>query len=90
MNAQAWPASWPEEGDSRVPFWVYTDEAIYLSTRVVALTAAPASVAVDLPIDLAHPRNQITTRELPRYLEYRHRVLEQLFAAEDLHAPAAV
>ena len=67
-----------------------TDEAIYLSTRVVALTAAPASVAVDLPIDLAHPRNQITTRELPRYLEYRHRVLEQLFAAEGLHAPAAV
>jgi NitT/TauT family transport system ATP-binding protein len=67
-----------------------TDEAIYLSTRVVALTAAPASVAVDLPIELEHPRDQITTRELPRYLEYRHRVLDQLFAAEGLRAPATV
>jgi NitT/TauT family transport system ATP-binding protein len=67
-----------------------TDEAIYLSTRVVALSKAPASVAVDLPIELAHPRDQITTRELPRYLEYRHQVLEQLFAAEGLRAPATV
>ena len=23
------PAPWPTEGDSRVPYWVYTDEAIY-------------------------------------------------------------
>jgi NitT/TauT family transport system ATP-binding protein len=67
-----------------------TDEAIYLSTRVVALTGAPASVAVDLPIDLAHPRDQITTREQPRYLEHRRRLLDQLFAAEGLRAPAAV
>src|SRR2546425_1375813 len=67
-----------------------TDEALYLSTRVVALTAAPASVAVDLPIELEHPRDQITTRELPRYLEYRRRVLDQLFAAEGLRASAPV
>ena len=24
-----WPAAWPNEGDSRVPYWVYTDEGIY-------------------------------------------------------------
>jgi hypothetical protein len=28
-------------------------------------------VAADLPIELPHPRNQITTRALPQYLDYR-------------------
>ena len=68
-----------------------TDEAIYLSTRVVAMSAAPAVVAVDLPIELPHPRDQIATRELPRYLEYRHRMLAQLFREQELaSAPEAV
>lgn len=66
-----------------------TDEAIYLSTRVVALGKPPALVAVDLTIDLPHPRDQITTRELPRYLQYRHRLLAQLFAEEGLPSEAA-
>jgi NitT/TauT family transport system ATP-binding protein len=66
-----------------------TDEAIYLSTRVVALSRPPASVAADLAIELPHPRDQIATRELPRYLEYRHRLLAQLFAAEGLATAAA-
>jgi NitT/TauT family transport system ATP-binding protein len=61
-----------------------SDEAIYLSTRVVALSRPPATVGMDLAIDLPHPRDQITTRELPRYLEYRHRLLAQLFAEEGL------
>lgn len=61
-----------------------TDEAVYLSTRVVALSAPPSQVAIDLPIDLPHPRQQIATREMPRYLEYRHRVLAQLFRDEKL------
>ena len=66
-----------------------TDEAIYLSTRVVALSRAPAVVAADLPIDLPHPRDQIATRELPRYLQYRHELLAQLFAEEGLVATPA-
>src|SRR3954451_5536500 len=62
------------------------DEGVYLSTRVVALTGAPGTVAVDLPIVLPHPRNQITTRALPQYLDYRGRLLAQLFADEGLVA----
>ena len=62
------------------------DEGVYLSTRVVALTRAPGVVAADLPIELPHPRNQITTRELPQYLDYRGRLLAQLFADEGLVA----
>jgi NitT/TauT family transport system ATP-binding protein len=60
------------------------DEGVYLATRVVALTRAPGTVAVDLPIDLPHPRDQIATRALPQYLDYRARLLAQLFADEGL------
>jgi NitT/TauT family transport system ATP-binding protein len=61
-----------------------TEEAIYLSTRVISLSKPPTSVAMDLAIDLPHPRDQITTRERPAYLDYRHRLLRQLFADEGL------
>jgi NitT/TauT family transport system ATP-binding protein len=61
------------------------DEAVFLSNRVVALSRPPASVGIDLMVDLPHPRDQIATRELAPYLNYRHRLLEQLFADEGLH-----
>jgi NitT/TauT family transport system ATP-binding protein len=79
---------WRELGLTVVFVTHDTDEAIYLSTRVVALSRAPAVVAADLAIDLPHPRDQIATRELPTYLEYRHRLLAQLFAEEGLTAAA--
>jgi NitT/TauT family transport system ATP-binding protein len=60
------------------------DEGVYLSTRVVALSRAPASVAVDLAVELPHPRDQIATRALPQYLDYRAQLLAQLFADEGL------
>jgi NitT/TauT family transport system ATP-binding protein len=65
------------------------DEGVYLSTRVVALSRAPASVAVDLAVELPHPRDQIATRALPQYLDYRARLLAQLFADEGLAATEA-
>jgi NitT/TauT family transport system ATP-binding protein len=61
-----------------------TEEAIYLSTRVIGLSKPPSVVGLDLTIALPHPRDQITTREMPAYLQYRHRVLTQLFADEGL------
>jgi len=61
-----------------------SDEAIYLSTRVVAMSRAPATVALDLAIDLPRPRDQIATRALPGYLQFRARLLAQLFADEGL------
>lgn len=60
------------------------EEAIYLSTRVVALSKPPSTVGIDLAIDLPHPRDQIATKEQPRYLEYRHKLLAQLFEDEGL------
>jgi NitT/TauT family transport system ATP-binding protein len=66
-----------------------SDEAIYLSTRVVALSRAPGTIGLDLAIDLPGKRDQIATRALPAYLDYRARILEQLFAAEGLSAREA-
>jgi NitT/TauT family transport system ATP-binding protein len=58
------------------------DEAVYLSQRVVALTRAPATVRNDVRIDLPYPRDQISTREDPRYLQYRRQLLREVFADE--------
>src|SRR4029077_10389382 len=60
------------------------DEGIYMSPRVVALSRAPGAVAINLPVELPHPRDQIATRAEPQYLNYRARLLRQLFAEEGL------
>jgi NitT/TauT family transport system ATP-binding protein len=80
---------WRELGLTVVFVTHDVDEGVYLATRVVALSRAPATVAIDLPIDLPYPRDQITTRALPAYLDYRARLLAQLFADEGLAATEA-
>ena len=80
---------WQELGLTVIFVTHDSDEAIYLSTRVVAMSRAPATIALDLPIDLPRPRDQIATRALPAYLEYRARILAQLFADEGLTAREA-
>jgi NitT/TauT family transport system ATP-binding protein len=80
---------WRELGLTVVFVTHDVDEGVYLSTRVVALSRAPATVAVDLPIELPHPRDQIATRALPQYLDYRAQLLAQLFADEGLVATEA-
>jgi len=75
---------WRELGLTVVFVTHDVDEGVYLSTRVVALTRAPGNVAIDLPIELPHPRDQIATRALPKYLSYRAQLLAQLFADEGL------
>jgi NitT/TauT family transport system ATP-binding protein len=80
---------WRELGLTVVFVTHDVDEGVYLATRVVALSRAPATVAIDLPIDLPYPRDQIATRALPAYLDYRARLLAQLFADEGLAATEA-
>jgi NitT/TauT family transport system ATP-binding protein len=65
------------------------DEGVYLSTRVVALSRAPAAIAIDVAIELPRPQDQITTRALPAYLDYRAHLLAKLFADEGLHTTGA-
>jgi len=50
------------------------EEAIYLSDRVFLIAGSPGQLTLEVRTDLPRPRNQITTRELPRYLEVRHQL----------------
>jgi NitT/TauT family transport system ATP-binding protein len=80
---------WRELGLTVVFVTHDVDEGVYLSNRVVALSRPPANVAVDLLIELPTPRDQIATRALPQYLNYRARLLAQLFADAGLAPPEA-
>lgn len=59
------------------------DEAIYLSDRVVVISGSPASITMAVDTELPRPRDQLTTRELPRYLRVRHLLGEALRADDD-------
>jgi NitT/TauT family transport system ATP-binding protein len=48
------------------------EEAIYLGDRVIVLSANPGRIAQTIEVDLPRPRNQLTTREDPRFLAHRH------------------
>ena len=54
------------------------EEAVYLSDRVVVLAGKPASIGLSLDVDLGRPRDQITTKERPDYLQLRHQVYAAL------------
>ncbi len=45
-----------------------------MSDRVVVLSPPPCVVLKDIAIELPRPRDQIATREQPRFLEYRRMV----------------
>nr|WP_295462751.1 ABC transporter ATP-binding protein [Mesorhizobium sp.] len=48
------------------------EEAIYLGDRVVGMAANPGRIAKSFVVDLPKPRDQLTTREHPRFLAMRH------------------
>lgn len=54
------------------------DEAIYLSDRVVVLAPRPTHVAQEIVVDLPRPRDQVQTRAMPEFQEYRHEALARL------------
>ena len=80
---------WRELGLTVVFVTHDVDEGVYLSSRVVALTRAPGTIAIDIPIELPASRDQIATRALPAYLDYRARLLAQLFADDGLKSAEA-
>jgi NitT/TauT family transport system ATP-binding protein len=54
------------------------EEAIYLGDRVVSLAARPGRISDIVDVGLPRPRNQLTTREEPLFLQHRHRLFKQL------------
>src|SRR5213596_4344549 len=70
-----------EKASSTVVFVTHSiPEAVFLSTRVVVMSARPGRVAGVVDVDLPQPRTS-TTREEPRFFELVTRVREQLAAA---------
>ena len=58
------------------------DEAIYLGDRVIALRTNPTpdrpSMAAVVEVPIAHPRNQLETKEHPAYLRLRRELYQYL------------
>jgi NitT/TauT family transport system ATP-binding protein len=54
------------------------EEAAYMGDRIVVLSKRPTRVAREIRVELARPRDQIETREQPRFLEIRHEVLSYI------------
>jgi len=52
------------------------EEAVYLSDRVYVLSRRPAQVIEEIEVKLERPRNQLTTREDPRFIQARHHIFE--------------
>ena len=54
------------------------EEAVYLSDRVLLLSARPSEVVEELRIDLPRPRDQIETRSAERFAEYRNHIYRRI------------
>ncbi len=54
------------------------DEAVYLSDRVLVLSARPSEVVEELTIALPRPRDQVETRSLARFTDYRNHVYRRI------------
>ena len=50
------------------------EEAVYLGDRIAVLNGSPGRLQQIFDVDLDRPRDQITTRALPRFLELRQLV----------------
>jgi NitT/TauT family transport system ATP-binding protein len=56
------------------------EEAIYLSDTVAVLSKSPSTIIDVLDIPLPRPRDQITTKESPEFLEYRRRLYQEVLS----------
>ena len=50
------------------------EEAVYLGDRIAVLKGSPGRIDRIFEIDLPSPRDQLSTRQLPKFLEYRYAV----------------
>ena len=86
MNAellQIWEAS-----RSTVVFVTHSiAEAVFLSTRIVVMSARPGRISKVIPVDLPQPRGT-ATREEPRFFELATEVREALHLGGPVEVPA--
>jgi NitT/TauT family transport system ATP-binding protein len=54
------------------------DEAVFLSNRVIILKGNPATIVDDIKIELPYPRDQVTSKNLPQFYDYRTKLLKYI------------
>jgi len=54
------------------------DESVYLSDAVLALSGPPSCVLADVPVTMPYPRDQVSTKQRPDYLEIRSKVYDMI------------
>jgi NitT/TauT family transport system ATP-binding protein len=64
------------------------DESVYLADRVVVLGPSPTRVVEIVDINLPKPRDQITTKELPEFVNHRGHVMRLIKNPTVTAAPA--
>ncbi|HWA37926.1 MAG TPA: ABC transporter ATP-binding protein [Burkholderiales bacterium] len=69
---------WTAQGFTAVLVTHDVDEAVFLADRVAVLSARPATVVRTLATGLPRPRDNLATREDPRFLALRHDLLSML------------
>jgi NitT/TauT family transport system ATP-binding protein len=78
---------WRQTGTTIVFVTHSIPEAVFLSTKVVVMSAHPGRIAEVIAVDLAQPRSDLT-REDPRYFSFVTRVRESL-RGNALQAPTS-
>ncbi|MCU1446994.1 MAG: transporter ATP-binding protein [Cryobacterium sp.] len=66
------------------------EEALLLSTRVIALHKSPANIDIDLAIDFPHPRNPLTLGEDSEFLAKRRTLLSSIYRQEGIEYDGGV
>ena len=69
---------WEKHGFTAVLVTHDVDEAVFLADRIAVLSSRPTVVERSIDTELPRPRDGITTRELPRFLQLRHEILAHL------------
>jgi len=60
--------------DAQTRISLEIEEAILLSDRVLVLSPRPSRVVAEIEVDLPRPRDQLKTKELPRFGELREEI----------------
>jgi NitT/TauT family transport system ATP-binding protein len=69
---------WARYGFTAVLVTHDVDEAVFLADRIAVLSSRPSRIVEVVETGLPRPRDNLATRELPAFLQHRHRLLATL------------
>jgi len=64
------------------------DESVYVGDRVIVLTPGPGRILADLRVDLPAPRDQISTKQRPEFVQLRTEVSRLIRSRPDGREPS--